>query len=335
MSKKLPHAYIVAGPFFEGEEFSVDKAREKPIWKFGYTSDPPHPCGRSGLAAEGLRGIAYLRTQEAYEHRVHDSLDEEGFERYVPGSKERRKAKKRLFDWADRLVAHGIATRDHNKVHQLPEFDYKYWHIANQEIWRNPRSETGERGFYRRYSSADKLPQSTPGDFFGTPTALLDIVLRPSLDGAIECDPCTSYEHQQRIQAERLWLTYEHEGSSWPYPWGDNVWCFPPYYKPAGENFARRFLHEHQEGHMKQGIICYHLSHQSNRWFAPLWRNASAYVIPQGRIKFIAGQGMVKKANKEGSASDGNVFLYFGDKPKKFIRHFKEHPNGVNLSDYR
>lgn len=130
--------------------------------------------------------------------------------------------------------------------------------------------------------------------------------------GEIDLDPASSKEAQETIQA-RHYFTSEDDGLS--KVWSGRVWLNPPYSTDLIGLFIHKLVHEISEGNASQAILLVH-SYTDTGWFQTAANVSSAVCFARQRVKFYDPDG------NRCDPTQGQAFLYFGDKHKEFSNVF-------------
>lgn len=145
-----------------------------------------------------------------------------------------------------------------------------------------------------------------------TPKEYIDMAA--SVMGSIDLDPASSAAANAVIGAKKI-FAIDDDGLS--KSWFGNVWLNPPYSQPQINLFADKLVNEYIHARFEQAIVLVNNATETV-WFQTMASTASALCFPKGRIKFWA-------PNKTTATPlQGQAFLYFGDKPEKFVSVFKQ-----------
>jgi phage N-6-adenine-methyltransferase len=145
----------------------------------------------------------------------------------------------------------------------------------------------------------------TPSDYIESARSVLDM---------IDLDPASSKEANEVIEA-RHFFTEEDNGLI--QNWYGKVWLNPPYGRIASE-FVAKLLDEYRNGNVQEAILLINSNTTDTNWFQPLWNYTLCFT--DHRIDFCSPNN--KKAQ---GSTHGSVFVYFGDKIKKFNQEFKQY----------
>lgn len=167
---------------------------------------------------------------------------------------------------------------------------------------------------HRKTRDADGLAATShvagyDGDEWYTPADYVEAA-RAVMFG-IDVDPASNGHANMTIKAP-VYFTKKTDGLA--QEWRGNVWLNPPYSYPLVERFTDKFLEEHYEGRMKQGIVLVNAS-TDPAWFHRLLEQFPV-CFTAGRISFETRVGQ-KFANRVGQA-----FFYAGGRKKKFASVF-------------
>lgn len=132
--------------------------------------------------------------------------------------------------------------------------------------------------------------------------------------GSIDLDPASCAKAQETIRAT-MYYTQEDDGLQ--HAWQGSVYCNPPYCQPEISDFVAKLCDEFEAGNVKQAILL-----TNNATDTTWWRRAieagPCVCFTTGRIKFYNDAG-------EGAApTNGQCFIYFGDRVAEFQRHFAD-----------
>lgn len=133
--------------------------------------------------------------------------------------------------------------------------------------------------------------------------------------GTIDLDPASNDFANLTVKASQYY-TEEMDGLS--REWFGNIWMNPPYSTALLQRFAEKLA----SSKFNQAIVLVNNATETG-WFETLVKKASAIVFHKGRIRFV------KRDGEHGSPLQGQAFLYFGDKPDRFLEVFKDFGWGV------
>jgi phage N-6-adenine-methyltransferase len=138
---------------------------------------------------------------------------------------------------------------------------------------------------------------SSGNDERGTPLDLIRPLKRAiggfDLDAASGCEP-------EPIAPER----YTEEDDGLAKPWFGDVWLNPPY-----SDIAEWMQKAHRESQNERvdSVTCLVPNRTSTRWFHDYAAHADAYVVIDGRLKYV---------HTDGSAPFPSAIIVFGDVPQ-------------------
>lgn len=132
--------------------------------------------------------------------------------------------------------------------------------------------------------------------------------------GGIDVDPATTERANKAIGAE-VYYTAETDGLR--NPWPGRVWLNPPYAQPLVSQFCQSFADKYEAGEVKEGCVL--INNVTETGFAQrLLGLCSGVCFPAGRVRFLDANG------NPGAPLQGQMVLYFGDKPDEFTAKFAE-----------
>lgn len=155
------------------------------------------------------------------------------------------------------------------------------------------------------------LTGGTGNNEWYTPPEYVELARR--VMGSIDTDPASNATAQEWIKATTY---YTEETNGLVHNWNGNVWINPPYSKALIGAFCEKLLQEWQSGHMKQAVILVNNA-TDTKWFQGLIAEASAVCFTRGRIRFLKGTSC------RNSPTQGQAFIYFGDRVPEFAGEFK------------
>lgn len=159
--------------------------------------------------------------------------------------------------------------------------------------------------------SCTEIIMPTTGDEWWTPRRYIDSARR--VLGEIDLDPASCIEANRVVRAKKI---YTEATNGLLQPWHGRVFMNPPY--SQNKAFAEKLLSERQSGNVKQAILLVGAHAIETGWFAPMWDNILCFT--GHRIKFNTPSGPQKAGNISGS-----VFVYLGDKQRRFADEFQNH----------
>lgn len=151
-------------------------------------------------------------------------------------------------------------------------------------------------------------PRDTSVEWY-TPTAYVDAA-RDVL-GAIDLDPASCAEANERVRAERF---YSRDDDGLTQAWRGRVWMNPPY----GEHtprFVAKLIEEHDAGRVTSAVVLLNSFCVTTKYFQPLWDHTLCFA--RERIGFYKPGGDQSK-----QAINGTVFVYLGPQPERFAGVF-------------
>lgn len=132
--------------------------------------------------------------------------------------------------------------------------------------------------------------------------------------GTIDLDPASSVVANEVVGAAKY---YTETDNGLIHPWNGKVWMNPPYAQPLIQEFTQKLVDEVVAGNVTEAISLTH-NYTDTAWFHAALPKASAICFTRGRVKFE------KPCGEKASATQGQVFFYYGDNPKKFEEIFNE-----------
>lgn len=129
----------------------------------------------------------------------------------------------------------------------------------------------------------------------------------------IDLDPASSDKAQETVGA-LSYYTIESDGLT--QDWKGRVWMNPPYSSDLVGRFCEKLTQEILKGAVTEAIVLVNNATET-RWFQGCAQIAAAACFPQGRIRYLASDGMPRYTPLQ-----GQCFLYFGDYPKRFKEVF-------------
>jgi hypothetical protein len=154
------------------------------------------------------------------------------------------------------------------------------------------------------------IQQSTSNEHY-TPAVYVDAARE--VMGGIDLDPASCAEANKVVKAKRF-FTAKDNGLDRDRDWHGRVWLNPPYGGKAGE-FVAKLVGELEQGRVTAAVVLVNSAMTDTRWFQSLWNGLLCFT--NHRINFY-GDG------ERSGATNGSVFVYFGDRQKLFIERFSE-----------
>lgn len=152
------------------------------------------------------------------------------------------------------------------------------------------------------------------GNAWGTPDNILELV-RTVMGGGIDCDPATSPEAQQRIQAT---VYYTEADNGLTKPWFGRTFINPPYGPGLVEPIVEKLITELAAGRVTEVIVLVNAA-TGSAWYRRLLSITDAHCLPSKRIRSVGADGLPSK----GSPTHDQVFFYRGPAPERFKEVFE------------
>jgi len=132
--------------------------------------------------------------------------------------------------------------------------------------------------------------------------------------GGIDLDPASNDYAQKEVRAEKYY-TAEQDGLS--EEWRGRVWLNPPFKMPLIRQFVGKLCESFTEKSVTQAILLTNNSTDTLWWHSAM-ELASAVCFTKGRIAFY------NQAGEHASPTNGQTFIYFGDRSKEFCKVYSE-----------
>jgi ParB family transcriptional regulator, chromosome partitioning protein len=130
--------------------------------------------------------------------------------------------------------------------------------------------------------------------------------------GSIDLDPASCEHANLTVRAANYFSAHEN---GLIHSWSGKVWMNPPYRSKLMSAFCNKFAEEVRNNNITEGIVLVNNATET-RWFQSLIKEASGVVFANKRIRLLSKDGERK------SPLQGQAFLYFGERPDKFMRIF-------------
>lgn len=143
------------------------------------------------------------------------------------------------------------------------------------------------------------------------------IELARQVMGSIDLDPASNDFANKTVKASRY---YTEEDDGIQQEWFGNIWMNPPYSTALLQKFADKLT----DSTFEQAVVLVNNATET-AWFEKLISKASAIVFHKGRIRFV------KRDGEHGAPLQGQAFIYFGEKPDKFLEIFRSIGWGAKL----
>lgn len=132
--------------------------------------------------------------------------------------------------------------------------------------------------------------------------------------GAIDLDPASNAFANETVKATRF---YSLEDPGLNHEWHGRVWLNPPYGRGVMSAFIFKLVDEFKRGRTKAAVMVCH-NYTDTKWFHAAAGACAAMCMTAGRIKFYNSDGVGE------SPPHGQVFMYFGENPSAFAKHFRQ-----------
>ena len=152
---------------------------------------------------------------------------------------------------------------------------------------------------------ASQLIQQSLSNEHYTPSKYIEAAR--SVMGAIDLDPASCEQANLTVKAA-LFFTEDDDGLN--QEWNGRVWLNPPYGRQVGD-----FIAKLEGSTIDQAIVLVNAHCTDTIWFQPLWNGTLCFT--NHRINFHGD-------DLRSGSTHGSVFVYFGNHPEKFIKHFKQ-----------
>lgn len=135
--------------------------------------------------------------------------------------------------------------------------------------------------------------------------------------GTIDLDPASNDFANETVKASTY---YTEDTNGLLQEWSGNIWMNPPYSTALLSKFADKLA----ESNFKQAIVLVNNATET-AWFEKFVGSAKAIVFHKGRIRFV------KRDGEHGTPLQGQAFIYYGNKPEKFLEVFGKYGWGCKL----
>lgn len=160
-----------------------------------------------------------------------------------------------------------------------------------------------------------KVLHNSKDDEWYTPAVYIEAAR--SVMGSIDLDPASNDFANETVNAKTY---YTEETDGLVQEWFGNIWMNPPYSSALVPRFADKLV----ESDFEQAVILVNNATET-AWFEKLVSRASAIVFHKGRIKFV------KRDGEHGTPLQGQAFIYYGDRPERFLEIFSKFGWGAYL----
>ena len=131
--------------------------------------------------------------------------------------------------------------------------------------------------------------------------------------GQIDLDPASCEAAQCRVQASAYYTIMDDALNQ---PWWGRIFMNPPYSRGKIGKFVEKLLVELASGRVTEAIVLVNGS-TDTQWFRRAARASAMMCFTEGRIEFLTPDG-----EAPGSPTQGQCFLYFGNRPEVFKERF-------------
>lgn len=193
---------------------------------------------------------------------------------------------------------------------KVPESKFESWvgtvRKNGDEITQNGLLNLAKCGSVAAASNTGEVEWYTPWEY---------VELAIQVMGSIDLDPASCDAANEVVRAAKYFTTKDDGLSR---IWGGNVWMNPPYASGIVSCFTTKLVSEFKNGNVTQAIVLLNNS-TDTAWFYDLVTWSHAVCFKTGRIAFMDVTG----ASVSGAAQ-GQVFLYFGRRVKRFLSVFNK-----------
>lgn len=133
--------------------------------------------------------------------------------------------------------------------------------------------------------------------------------------GGIDLDPASNDVSNEWIQASTFYTKHDNGLAK---DWSGRVWMNPPYAQPLIQQFCEKIVASYVDGSVPEAIVLVNNATET-RSFQCMAFECAAICFPKGRIRYLDESG--KPAN---TPLQGQAFLYFGDRPERFVDVFQK-----------
>ena len=159
-----------------------------------------------------------------------------------------------------------------------------------------------------------------------TPRDYLDAV--HNVLGEIGLDPASNPIANENVRAKRF---YTKEDDGLKQHWvADTLFINPPFSRGVVDEFAEKLVKHYANGDVKEAIWLSNNTTSESRMIGLLGA-ASAIFLHIGRLKFIT---VNDDGEQSGAGLQGQITLYFGDNPNKFLDTFSMECVGYGFVPY-
>jgi hypothetical protein len=202
----------------------------------------------------------------------------------------------------------GISPNQSSRWQQLAEVPERQFEAGLRREGRAPTTNQ----FVRRSGGAVR-PSSGDVEYYTPPEPVS--VVRKVL-GTIDLDPASCEMAQRTVKAEKFYTIVDDGLTK---DWLGRTFLNPPFAQPFIRKFISKLITEIHSGRCTEAILLTHNCSDTG-WFQKVAKVANALCLWDGRIEFINRDG-----HSVATATNGQVFFYFGDHEPVFAQHFAPH----------
>lgn len=184
----------------------------------------------------------------------------------------------------------------------LPEEEQKE---IIEEINQGVKPSEAVKNHNHRAQGTGENEWYTPGQYLNTARDFM---------GGFDIDPASSELANKTVKANKF---FDIEANGLNQKWLGKIWMNPPYSQPDIRLFIEKLVDEFNNGNVTEAIALTH-NYTDTAWFHTAINTASAVCFTRGRIGFINPEG------KKAAPTQGQAFIYFGDRAQEFNRAFSQ-----------
>ena len=179
--------------------------------------------------------------------------------------------------------------------------------IEGLSVTLEPSSEDLEL-FAERYGGVNNPLTSSKTNEWYTPVQYIDSAR--AVMGGIDLDPASCEQANETVQAKDI---YTLTDSGLDHDWHGRVWMNPPWGND-GPDFGRHLIGQHRAGNVTEAVALFNAHATDTDWFQPYFEHVMCFT--DHRIDYDSPE------EKTTTSTHGSVFVYLGDKQKKFGAEF-------------